>query len=96
MVDGGLNFSSYKNNKVDTFYQKARSVSNKNEAENYYKQIQAEMFEDPPGIFLFWRNEYYLVNSRFHDVYNKPLAFYPSIPHWWVPKEEQKYKEPPV
>ena len=94
-IDAGLNVFSYKNQEVDKYLEQGRMALNQEEAKKYYFQFQEEMFNDPPGIFLFWKEYRYPINKRLRGVGVTQFGMFSSIPNWWVPKDEQKYHKPP-
>lgn len=91
-IDRGFNVFSYKNQKVDELLEKGRITLNMKERKEIYHQFQREIHEDPPGIFLFWRDDLIGIHKRFRGVKVSPAGIFNNINEWYVPKEEQKYK----
>lgn len=90
--NGGLNFFSYKNQKIDELLEKGRTTLDKEKRREIYYQFQREIHDDPPGIFLFWRDYLIGIHKRFRGVRISPAGILNHVSEWYVPKEEQKYK----
>jgi peptide/nickel transport system substrate-binding protein len=90
-IQEGKNVFSYKNQKVDRLLEEGRITLNQEKRKEIYYQLQKEMFEDPPGIFLFWREALTGINGRFRGIKIDPGGLLRNVHEWWVPKEEQKY-----
>lgn len=95
-IGKGLNIFSYRNTKVDAYLDRGRSALSREEAKDNYFRFQEEIYEDPPGIFFFWKQEEFPVHSRFHGVHFGGGKMCAHIRYWWVPKDEQKYHKPPL
>jgi peptide/nickel transport system substrate-binding protein len=92
-IHGGLNVFSYRNKKVDELLDKGRTALNSEKRKQIYHQFQKEIHDDPPGLFLFWRDDFIGIHKRFEGVKISPAGIFSNINEWYVPKEEQKYKE---
>ena len=91
-IDHGFNVFSYKNKKVDELLDRGKTTLNKEERKRTYCQFQREIHDDPPGVFLFWRNDLIGIHKRFRGVRLNPARKLSNINEWYVPKEEQKYR----
>ncbi len=91
-IDHGFNVFSYKNEKVDELLDKGRTTLDSEERKEIYRQFQREIHDDPPGIFLFWRDYLIGIHKRFRGVKLSAAGILNHIGEWHVPKEEQKYK----
>jgi peptide/nickel transport system substrate-binding protein len=91
-IDHGFNVFSYKNQKVDQLLDKGRITLDSKERKKIYYQFQKEIHNDPPGIFLFWRDYLIGIHKRFKGIRLSPARILSNIHEWYVPKEEQKYK----
>ncbi|UCD70718.1 MAG: hypothetical protein JSW70_06855 [Syntrophobacterales bacterium] len=91
-IDRGFNVFSYKNKKVDELLDKGRTTLDREERKKMYHQFQREIHEDPPGVFLFWRDHLIGIHKRFRGVKVSPAGILSHINEWYVPKEEQKYR----
>ncbi|MCX5859253.1 MAG: hypothetical protein NT056_05095, partial [Proteobacteria bacterium] len=94
-IENGLNVFSYRNSEVDKDLELGLRAEDQKEAKEYYRKFQREIFDDPPGVFLFWRMDMVPIHKRFRGVKIGAAKFFGSIPEWWVPKNEQKYKNGP-
>ena len=91
-IDNGFNVFSYKNKKIDEFLDKGRTALDNEERRRIYLQFQREIHDDPPGVFLFWRDYLVGIHKRFKGVKISPTGILNNINEWYVPKEEQKYR----
>jgi peptide/nickel transport system substrate-binding protein len=91
-IDHGFNVFSYRNKTIDQLLDKGRTTLDREEREKIYHQFQREMQENPPGIFLFWRDYLIGIHRRFRGVKIGPAGIFNNITEWYVPKEEQKYR----
>ena len=91
-INGGFNVFSYRNKMVDELLDRGRTTLDREERRRIYHQFQKEIYEDPPGIFLFWRDYLIGIHKRFRGVKVSPAGIFNHINEWYVPKEEQKYK----
>jgi len=91
-INGGFNVFSYKNEKVDELLDKGRITLDREEREKIYHRFQREIHDDPPGVFLFWRDDLIGIHKRFRGVRLSPAGILSNINEWYVPKGEQKYR----
>jgi peptide/nickel transport system substrate-binding protein len=91
-VDHGFNVFSYKNRKVDELLDRGRTTMDGKKRKGIYQQFQREIYDDPPGVFLFWRDYLIGIHKRFRGVRIGPAGIFSNINEWYVPKEEQKYR----
>ncbi len=64
-IKSGLNFSNYRNSKVDRLLEEMRTERHETERHKLFLDFQDELGVDPPGIFLFWRKMPIAINARF-------------------------------
>ena len=88
-ISKGLNLFSYKNVKVDNYLENGRRVFDRNLRKNFYDQFQVELFNDPPGVFLFWTNHIFVIHERFKGVKIHHSWMF-DLKNWHVPKKEQR------
>ncbi|UCD85108.1 MAG: hypothetical protein JSU92_02655 [Deltaproteobacteria bacterium] len=89
----GKNVFSYRNRKVDRLLEQGCEARNQERRKEIYYEFQKEMFEDPPGIFLFWRDCLWAIDKRFKGIEIDPGGLsMKNITEWWVLEEEQKYR----
>ncbi|MEW5802740.1 MAG: ABC transporter substrate-binding protein [bacterium] len=90
---GGFNFFSYHNPGIDQLLDQGRSTRDQKERKRIYSRYQEEIKEDPPGIFLFWKENLLCVHKRFCGIHVS--AFYGvfnSIREWYIcPDDERKH-----
>jgi peptide/nickel transport system substrate-binding protein len=91
-INHGFNLFSYKNKKIDELLDRGRTMLDREERKKIYYQFQKEIYDDPPGIFLFWRDFLIGIHKRFRGVKLSPGEILGSINEWYVPREEQKYR----
>ena len=91
-IDHGFNVFSYRNKKVDDLLDKGRITLDRKERKGIYYQFQREIYDDPPGVFLFWRDYLVGIHNRFRGIKVNPTRILSNINEWYVPKEEQKYR----
>jgi peptide/nickel transport system substrate-binding protein len=90
-MNGGFNVSSYRNVKVDRLLEEGRTEFDLQKRKAIYFSFQEELFEDPPGIFLFWTNYLVGVQKRFKAVKISPVGPFTNIQEWYVPRAEQRH-----
>lgn len=90
-IEEGYNFSGYSNPEVDRLLDIVRTSQDENERKEAYQKFQQVIHDDPPGIFLFWRDFAYAIDKRFRGIPDRPFEFFKNLPNVWVPKSEQKY-----
>jgi len=91
-IDRGFNVFSYRNKKVDDLLNKGRITLDREERKGIYYQFQREIYDDPPGVFLFWKDYLIGIHKRFRGVRFSPVRILNHINEWYVPEEEQKYR----
>ncbi|MFK4304790.1 peptide/nickel transport system substrate-binding protein [Paenibacillus sp. RC254] len=64
ILRSGESYSTYANPSVDAKLDEARSVTDENRRKALYKEIEQEVLEDAPRIFLYQENQYYGVSDR--------------------------------
>lgn len=89
-VQSGFNFSSYHNEAVDRLLEQGRSEFDREKRKVVYYKFQEELFEDPPGIFLFWTRYLVAIHQRFKGVNISPTLSFANMKEWYVPKAEQR------
>ena len=72
-IKEGLNFSHYKNNKVDQLLDQIRRELDSEKRINLNLEMEKELVSSPPGVFLFWRKMPIAVNKRFYNVPEKRM-----------------------
>ena len=68
------NILHYKNSKVDSWLNQARSEFDRNKREILYKKIVEQIIEDTPAVFLYHVKEHFAYNT-------KKIKFLPVDPY---------------
>lgn len=77
----GMNYSGYKNEKVDSLLKKAREEIDPDKRKVLYQDIQREMIEDPPLNYLVYLQHIYAVRKGFSGFMPRVLG-HGSSPLW--------------
>lgn len=91
-IEQGFNFFSYHQPQVDSLLDQGRSIADQEQRKRIYYQYQEEMRDNPPGIFLYWKHNFFAVHQRFQGVRVSPFSWFRNIPAWYVPEDEQRRK----
>ena len=89
---GEFNFVSYKNEEVDRLLEEGRRQFDEKERAKAYYRIHEILSDDEPYTFLFVPQALPVVHRRFREVRQAPIGVGFNFIHWWVPKDEQKYR----
>ena len=92
-IAGGMNFFSYRNPEVDRLLDQARQEPDQAKRKQLYSRFQQILQQDPPGIFLFWREMLTAVHRRFRGIGIGPGGPLLNIHELYVPRAEQKYRK---
>ncbi len=91
-IHKGLNVGRYRSDIIDELLEKGRLSGEADSARPIYFRFQEEIHDNPPGIFLYWADNFMGVHRRFRGLRIPPLTLMGFINEWYVPEEEQKYK----
>jgi peptide/nickel transport system substrate-binding protein len=89
---GEFNFLSYKNAQVDVLLEEARRTFDQEKRKEYYHQIHQLIYDDQPCMFIYVPDSLSVLHKRFRGVQPAPIGIAYNFIDWWVPKEEQKYR----
>jgi peptide/nickel transport system substrate-binding protein len=90
----GDNFMNYANPDVDTALRKARTTVDAAKRLPLWRKAQRLIYDDQPYMFLWFRNELYLVDGRIKNVQGGPLGLpAPVRTEWYVPRGKQKWEK---
>ena len=90
-IKNGFNMFSYRNSGIDQLLDQGRSSTDREQRKKIYVQYQQQMKEDPPGIFLFWRETLVSVHKRFQGVKFSPFCgTLDNIRKWYIPVNDSK------
>lgn len=82
-IESGFNFSNYRNEDVDLLTEKGRRVADPGVRLETYLAFQRTIFEDPPGIFLYWRIEHFVLPESIKGVKVGPGGPFAQIYRWY-------------
>jgi peptide/nickel transport system substrate-binding protein len=85
-IKEGLNFSSYNNPEADRLLDEARFSLDPARRRAAFQEFQKVVHDDPPGIFLFWREMPIAVHSRFRGVPEKRMESLRDLARVWESK----------
>ncbi len=86
-VDNGLNYYSYKNEKVDSLLLEGQKVFDQEKRTEIYHEVHKIINKEQPYTFLFLRSTLVGVNSQIKNVSVSPLGLmggYPGIFEWEI------------
>ena len=95
MCRQGLNFSCYKSEAADLLLEKGASVLNAQERKIYYDELQEQLMQDRPGLFLYVSDNLLLVAPRIGGVGPSSYGIMQDMGSWYVNKDEHKYNTEP-
>jgi len=87
-----FNFLSYHNDMVDTALIAATRTFDRAQRKRFYDQVQRELFNDVPVVFLFAPESTPAIHRRFIGIKPAPAGIGYNSEHWFVPKAMQKYR----
>ena len=90
-VEGGLNFTYYKNPEVDRLLEEARSIPDQSTRASLYCRIQEILDAEQPYCFLYVPYALPVVQKRFQGVKPALAGLMYNFEKWWVPKELQRH-----
>jgi len=85
------NYPGYSNPEVDALIDEALATSDPEKASQLWRDVQAQVYEDQPYTFLFWRDEIIGVSDRFEDATVDFVSPIRHLDRWTVPPEKVKY-----
>lgn len=77
-IENGLNFYSYSNSRVDNLLEQGRIETDKTKRLKIVKNFHYELYNDPPGIFLLWKESFIEVSKSvnvpvFKEIFSRPV-----------------------
>jgi peptide/nickel transport system substrate-binding protein len=91
MKDGGDDFVSYKNPKLDALIVEARRTMDRDQRMKLWQQCHRILHEDQPYTFVFTPKGMVFLANRFQNVQLLPLGINSDL-EWFVPLDQQKWK----
>ena len=92
MGEGGLNFISYSDRRVDELIKLGRREFDPARRAEIYREIHRRISEDAPYTFLFFPYATPAVQKRFKGIKPAPAGIGYNFIDWHVPEDKVKYK----
>ncbi|MDX8409426.1 MAG: peptide-binding protein [Mariprofundales bacterium] len=86
-----FNFLSYANDMVDTALVAATRTFDRAQRKRFYDQVQREIYNDVPVVFLYAPESTPAVHRRIQGIRPAPAGIGYNSEHWYVPSSLQKY-----
>ena len=90
-VEGGLNFTRYKNPELDRLLEEARSTPDQEVRKRLYWRVQEVLADDQPYCFLYVPYSLPVVQKRFRGIRPALAGILYNFEDWWVPRALQRY-----
>ena len=90
-VEGGLNFTRYKNPELDRLLEEARITPDQEERKRLYWRVQEVLADDQPYCFLYVPYSLPVVQKRFMGITPALAGIMYNFEDWWVPRALQRY-----
>ena len=90
-VDGGLNFTRYKNPELDRLLEEARTTPDQETRKRLYWRVQEVLADDQPYCFLYVPYSLPVVQKRFRGIKPALAGIMYNFEDWWVPRELQRH-----
>jgi peptide/nickel transport system substrate-binding protein len=91
--EGEFNFCGYKNEEVDALLDEGRRTFDQEKRQRIYHKIHELIYKDQPYLFLYSADNLPIVNKRFRGVEVSAIGIGFNIIKWYVPADEQRYKQ---
>ncbi len=91
----GSNYGKYANPEADRLLEEGRREFDIEKRKRIYERLQEVLHEDQPFTYLFHPAACVGIDRRFRNVEVSAAGiwqFFPGILSWWVPVEEQRYR----
>lgn len=87
-----FNYPSYNNPKVDDLIDRGLHTPDPAAAAPIWREMQEQVYEDQPYMFLWWRDELVAIDDRFENTSIDLLSVLHKLHEWEVPEDKVKYK----
>jgi len=77
---------------VDTALVAATRTFDRAQRKRFYDQVQRELYNDVPVVYLFAPESTPAIHRRFVGIKPAPAGIGYNSEHWFVPKAVQKYR----
>jgi peptide/nickel transport system substrate-binding protein len=92
MTEGGLNFISYSDKRVDELIEQGRREFDPARRAEIYRRLHRRISEDAAYTFLFFPYATPAVQKRFRGIEPAPAGITYNFIDWSVPETEVRYK----
>lgn len=82
-TNGGANYNSYSNEKIDELLTKARQTDVYEERLEYYKEFQEEMTQDLPYTFLAYIDSIYVAKNNLEGITKETVLGHHGVGIFW-------------
>lgn len=89
-VDGGLNFTRYKNPELDALLEQGRRLVVQDERKPIYDMVQQILHDDVPYCFLYVPKSLPIVQARVQNIQAAPAGIAYNFTKWWIPTSLQR------
>ncbi len=89
-VDGGLNFTRYKNLELDDLLERGRRLVGQEERKPIYDEVQRILYDEVPYCFLYVPKSLPIVQARVQNIKAAPAGIAYNFTQWWIPKSLQR------
>jgi peptide/nickel transport system substrate-binding protein len=86
-----FNFTGYSNPDVDALMAKGLNTPDPKVAAPIWQDVQRQVYEDQPYLFLWWREELVGVNNRFENSQINVSSTLHHLHEWSVPADQVKH-----
>lgn len=89
-VEGGLNFTRYTNEELDTLLERGRRLVEQDKRKPIYDRVQEILFNDAPYCFLYVPKALPIVQARVQNIKAAPAGIAYNFTKWWIPTSLQR------
>ena len=89
-VEGGLNFTRYKNEELDELLERGRHMVGAQARKPVYDRVQEILHEEVPYCFLYVPKSLPIVQARVQNIKAAPAGISYNFTKWWIPKSLQR------
>ncbi len=85
---GATNLFNYRNAQVDNLLDRGRRTLNKGERKEIYNKFQRVFLDDPPAVFVFYKQTTVVINKRIKGAVPDNFYEFKGVEQWWVAGNE--------
>lgn len=90
---GTTNVLGYKNPEVDRLLDLGRKIWDKEKRKEVYCKFQEVVYDDPPGIFTYYKYSSIVMNKRVRDAFPDDFEAFGDVEKWWIEKDKKYIKK---